>query len=542
MPTALQSYRVFIASPGGLARERKAFREVIEELNETWAIRQGFLLRAVGWEAATGGARRAQEIINEEVRTCDFFFMLLYDKWGTPPGGTSGYTSGTEEEFYEATACHKAGTMREMLLLFKSVPPKQMADPGGELQKVIAFREKIEAERNHFFKHFDSVEKFKKELRAHLFDWLLREPGPGNTPPMLTGPSIPPTGLAPASPDALPTPIQQLPGEADELIAAAWQLANDGKLTEAETLFARAIYVGQSVSALLAYGTFLVRQGLLERARAMFEDVQTIAEKHNDQPTLSAAYSNRGIILAIRGDLDGAEDMYHKSLAIVEKLGQFEGMASDYCNLGNILKTRGDLDGAEAMFRKSLAIDEKLEHLEGIASDYGNLGVVLAIRGNQDEAEAMYRKSLTINEKLENLEGMAIDYGNLGIVLQTRGDLDGAEAMYRQSLAINEKLGRLEGMAINYGNLGVVLKTCGDLNGAETMYRQSLATDEKLGQLEGMAIDYINLGSVFETRGDLNGAEAMFHKALEAAQKLGVSRLIDECENCLEVLLAAKPQ
>jgi hypothetical protein len=48
-----------------------------------------------------GGTGRPQALINDELRTCDFVFLLLWDRWGTPPQptGTGSYTSGTEEEF-----------------------------------------------------------------------------------------------------------------------------------------------------------------------------------------------------------------------------------------------------------------------------------------------------------------------------------------------------------------------------------------------------------------------------------------------------------
>ena len=71
MPQPILAYRVFIASPGGLQEERKAFRDVIQSYNETDAVPRGVMFFPVGWELTLAGVGRPQSIINEEVRTCD---------------------------------------------------------------------------------------------------------------------------------------------------------------------------------------------------------------------------------------------------------------------------------------------------------------------------------------------------------------------------------------------------------------------------------------------------------------------------------------
>ncbi|MBA3311990.1 MAG: DUF4062 domain-containing protein [Planctomycetaceae bacterium] len=80
MPQQLTSYRVFIASPGGLESEREGFREVIQEYNESEAFERGLHVRPIGWEITLGGVGRPQRLINDEIRTCDFFVLLLHDR------------------------------------------------------------------------------------------------------------------------------------------------------------------------------------------------------------------------------------------------------------------------------------------------------------------------------------------------------------------------------------------------------------------------------------------------------------------------------
>src|SRR5215212_9389584 len=103
MPTTLTSLKVFIASPGGLAEERKAFRDAVQELNDADAVARGVFFQPVGWEDTLGGIGRPQTLINEDVRAADYFVLLLWNRWGSPSDtAPSKFSSGTEEEYHVA--------------------------------------------------------------------------------------------------------------------------------------------------------------------------------------------------------------------------------------------------------------------------------------------------------------------------------------------------------------------------------------------------------------------------------------------------------
>ncbi len=538
MSYKLSGYKVFIASPGGLDDERRAFAKEIEDYNRVEAVHRGVIFQAVGWEDTLPGIGRPQSIINEELKQCDYFILLLHDRWGSNPGkNKKNATSGTEEEYLTALDCfqEKKYSMNQIVCLFKSVPPHQLADPGPQLQKVIDFKRKIGNEKKLLYSNFTSVDEFNSLIRKNLAKWL-RDDNSGGDGGYLypKGPPDLPVDIEPKSDLDITNPIDT---EIQNIIDSAWKYAKEGKLVDAEIEFSKALIESPSENQLLNFSRFLIGTGQLEKASVMIDRAIHLAKAGSNLIMKARAFTFKGIVLRTRGDLDGAEEMYKKSLANNEKLGRLDGMAVDYGNLGYVFQIRGDLDGAEEMYKKSLAINEKLGLLDGMASDYGNLGNVLRTRGDLDGAEEMYKKSLAITEKLGLLDGMASDYGNLGNVLQTRGDLDGAEEMHKKSLAIDEKLGRLQGMAIRYGNLGIVLKTRGDLDGAEEMYKKSLVIDEKLGRLDGMAVAYGNLGNVLYARGDLDGAEEMHKKSLAINEKLRLLEgLADQYGNLGNVL------
>src|SRR5205807_657203 len=96
----------------------------------------------VGWEDTLGGVGRPQELINEDLRGCDYAVFLFNDRWGTPTG--NGKTSGTQEEWELALELYEKRSIRKICLFFRDVDPKKLSDPGDQLKSVIEFRKAIE--------------------------------------------------------------------------------------------------------------------------------------------------------------------------------------------------------------------------------------------------------------------------------------------------------------------------------------------------------------------------------------------------------------
>ena len=525
MPTDIKGYRVFIASPGGLEDERRAFHETLNAYNESEALHRGALFVPTGWEITLGGIGRPQGMINELVRECDYFVLLLWDRWGTPPHkpGCGKHTSGTEEEFDVAMECFADDSrpMREVVVLFKAADPRQIADPGEQLQKVLAFKKKLEAERNLLFEVFDAKERFEHLLRNHLGDWM-RDHERGEHAKRKPEPSPDRLGDDAIRPFTDPDASTSSDSISAELLEQAESLADQGKLTEAEALFAKAISGGDDPDGFNRYGHFLRRVGRLSQALGMFNRVLDLSRHRENDTGQATALGNLGLIYETLGDWDQAERMQRMAMEIDEKLGDAEGLADGYGNLAAIYRIRGDLNRAEEMYCKALEIHEKLGRQERMAIGYGNLGVIYQTRGDLDRAEEMHRKAMEIDEKVGDQEGMARHYGNLGVIHKRRGDLDRAEEMHLKSIEIAEKLGDQEGLAASYCNLGVIHKIRGDLDRAEEMHRKAREIDEKVGDQEGMARNYGNLGVIHKTRGELDRAEEMLRKAMEIHEKLSI--------------------
>lgn len=522
MPQELRAFKIFIATPSGLENERKAFRDVVASYNESDANHRGVHFIPVGWEITLGGIGRPQALINEEIRKCDYFLLLLWDRWGSPPTveGQGQYTSGTEEEYSVAWKCFadENKSMRQIVAFFKAVDTRQLSDPGEQLKKVLDFKRALENEKKILFDTFDEVSTFEKRLRCYLAQWVRDHEG-GQTAKVINLPKSP---QSPVSSFTVPNEASAKPisPNLEKLIDEAWKLADEGRLTDAEAKFAQAIIIGDPI-AFIGYGRFLIRIGRLQQAEFIFGRLRELAHLRNDQDLEATAYGNLGLIFETLGDLNQAERMLLKSLEIYERLGDYERTATSYGNLALISNTRGDLAKAEQMTKKSLELYKQFDNQRGMASQYGNLGLIFRTRGDLAQAENMFRKSLEICERLGDQKCMANQYGNLGLIFDERGNLVQAEQMHRQSLEIDKRLGDQEGIIANYNNLGLIFQKRGDLIEAEKLFRNALEISTQLGNQSRMASQFGNLGLIFRTQGDLAKAEQMFHKSLEISERLG---------------------
>ncbi len=100
-------YKVFIASPDDVRKEREIVRSVLMRWNAIHAEDQQMVLLPVGWEihAAPQMGMAAQEYINEEILDkCDILIGVFWTRIGSP---TRKFGSGTIEEISRHVGARK---------------------------------------------------------------------------------------------------------------------------------------------------------------------------------------------------------------------------------------------------------------------------------------------------------------------------------------------------------------------------------------------------------------------------------------------------
>lgn len=170
MPRSITQYRVFIGSPGGLEEERRSFKQLLDRYSIVHAGPHDVMFHPVGWEDTTAGVGRPQELINEDLKQCDYAVFVLHDRWGSPTGPT--YSSGTEEEFALAEELYRAAKIYNIALFFKDVDKSKRNDPGPQLKAVLEFKRRIEDEKRYLFRQYVHSADFTDALEVHLASWL----------------------------------------------------------------------------------------------------------------------------------------------------------------------------------------------------------------------------------------------------------------------------------------------------------------------------------------------------------------------------------
>lgn len=166
--------RAFIASPSGLADERRAAHVVAQQVNDTVAREMGGRLELIGWEETLSGMGRPQALINADMETCELFIGAMWTKWGSKPALDGPYTSGFEEEFELSRVRHGRSGSPLMSVFFKEIDAVQLQDPGEDLKKVLAFQKRLRAEKKFLYDTFATTEAFADKVRAFLTTHTIR--------------------------------------------------------------------------------------------------------------------------------------------------------------------------------------------------------------------------------------------------------------------------------------------------------------------------------------------------------------------------------
>jgi tetratricopeptide (TPR) repeat protein len=552
-------YRVFIASPSGLEEERKAFRDVLAKYNARDGNSRGVNFDPVGWEATLGQQGRPQAIINEEVRSCDFFVLVLHDRWGSPPGGGT-FTSGTEEELSVAVECldgKPQHPMQQIVVVFKSVSERQLADPGPELSKVLDFKKRLEREKKFLYQTFDDLSVFTESVDRHLAQWARvherKSPTAAQVP-----------GIRPKILNSRPGELHDDLSQRAEILGQidrAEQLFAEGKIVEAELAFSGLVVKFDDSLALAKFGRFLRKTGNRHRATDILTRALELSKMNGEASTEAYVTRQLGQLRERNGDIPGAIAQYghslqtyqsandlsgqartHRDLALAhrklgdhrralehleqskilsEELGDENGIAAALGYQGVLYKSQGDLVSAIAAHEAAIAIQERRGDSRGRAAAQSNLAIIYRMMERFDEARALHSEALNAYRQQHDRQGESRELSNLGTLERALGCYDRAVDLHLQALAIAEQLQNKHGIAIQYGNLGRNYAELGNLDESERLHVDALNLCKSLDDFEGQAWQHEGLGHVEWRRQNLPGAERRFEAARTEFARLG---------------------
>lgn len=541
--------RVFIASPGDCAEERRAFKEVIDELNKGFAAGADTHLEPLAWEEALSTVGPSpQSVINEQVDACDFFLLVLFRRWGRA-AKDSPLSSYTEEEFHLALKRWKETGSPRVCVFLKKIDAALRADAGPQLAKVLKFRQELEDSNAVLYKEFEDAQEFHILLDSHLRAFVKKE-----------FPTIDPSDRAVVLPIEAMERIEKAEKDAADclketeaarveaaaaneakeeaerelqkevitrqqrdihLASSAAKAAKEGRLEAARQVFAIVSDTTTDPSVLFLAGEFYHRTSEFDAAERLGRRLLSICGPDTESRETAAAYSNLGANFLKQRDWEQAEKMIQKALAIAEKIGVDYIIANACFNLGTLYMGRNEPTQAETLFIKARKINKRINCPKGLADVNSNLGIIYLNRDEVERAEKCFCDAKDDYERIGFHEGLAVIYNHLGRIHHRHNEWDLAEEMYYQSLGISEKLGLLECQANSYSYLGIICATRGKLVHAIDWHCKALNINEKIDRPAGVASDCGNLGVIYQTCGEWDRAEEFFLRAVDIYEKLG---------------------
>lgn len=514
MPAQLTGIRVFIASPSGLETERALIGAELQAFNEDTGYLDGVCFIPVGWEERPSGVGRPQGQINEDVRNSDFFVLMLWDRWGSPPGDDDGrFTSGVDEEYHVAAGAllDAASPMRDIAVLFKGVDARQLSDPGEQLDKVLAFRQELEREKTLMFSVFDSSAELRREIRKLLFRWTRAE----FESPKASDRDVPRTG-----PVSAPTKVGK--GE----LQTAMKFARAGRALEAEQQFSAALANASSPQALAEYAKFLRRSGRFAQARSVSQRLLRDAERSVNFGMMIEALASLGVISRKEGLLDAAISYFEQARGLVNELDLDDPDSvrrASYAldNYGHTLRRRGDLDRALEVFNESMTLRRSASDLGGRAYSLNNLGIVQRESGLTAEAMRSHEEALEVFRQLGWTSEVHITESHLGSVFEDMDQHQRAEELYGRALAAAAEARNEDSLSINLGKLARLKLKTGDLPSAFRFASECVESNERSGNEEGSAMGVLLLGQYFLATNASDRALEFLEQALERYTRIG---------------------
>jgi len=494
MPSEITLYKVFLASPSDLVKERLNIIEIILSYNQDIALAKGVFFQPVYWEILAAGANNAQQTINSALDTCDYMFAIFNEIWGSPPANNdidTCYSSGTEEEIYRALSNINDNSlaMADVLIIFRDLNKNKLKDLGPQLKNLLAFKEKIRKDNNNFYKTYKSKGGYKKPITTQLTKWLENhetikaEASTGNAKNVY---SI----FQHKHIEHIEFPGEKSRQGKDEIIEAlneASALAEKYDIPGAEQAYINLHMRYGDYNVTNDYAKFLYRLGRLDTAKELFQQIEKLATTNNDMGWVSRSNANLALIFTAQGYPERALQLLTTSLKINRNLKHILGIADNKRHIANIKRHHGKPAEAENLLLEALDAFKSNNYDPGMADTYTDLGILYKSLSQYDQAIENFLFAKTINQAKKRNSCEADDQSQLSAIYRLKGQLLWALEAAESSKEINQHLNRSHGEADALSRIGLVKYYMGDYDEAKQCFLSAIEICTRINNQEGRA-------------------------------------------------------
>ena len=162
-------FKVMIASPGDVVKERGIIRDALAKWNAVNSESRGIVLLPVGWETHSTPEMgdHPQKILNKQIlKECDLLVGVFWTRIGT---STDDYPSGTVEEIEEH---YKTG--KPLMIYFSSAQVKPDEIDSKQYDELKKFKDSLN--KRSLYKTYSDISEFKSLFDQDLSIKLNKDP------------------------------------------------------------------------------------------------------------------------------------------------------------------------------------------------------------------------------------------------------------------------------------------------------------------------------------------------------------------------------
>jgi CHAT domain-containing protein/tetratricopeptide (TPR) repeat protein len=303
---------------------------------------------------------------------------------------------------------------------------------------------------------------------------------------------------------------------ASSLIAAASDEERNTLLDGNKDLVTRNL-----AATLTAQGESSFKAGDFPKALNILTLAMPIAERVNDQASVSIIWRRMGNVSYSRGDYKQALDDEQKSLAVAEKIGNPRLIAPALTEIGTVQRLSYKYSAALENYKKSLELSESLQDGRMMVINLSNIGDCFLEQDQYAQGQEYYERALTAARKARNDQYVPGILDGLGNIAYYQSNYALALKYYQEALTRVQKETDpvLEGALL--GSMGSVALEMGDLPEALSYERKSLAIRERLGAKGSIIFALIAMADVEAMQKNHAAALKNYQRALKLAEELG---------------------
>ena len=172
-----QSLDVFISFASDVDAECNIAKAVVSNVNYRIRKKLNVSIESTTWKempaSSPPGNKQIQDEINEAVKECHIFVLVLNQRYGTKKSGQE--ESNLEVEVDIAIERLKKEQSITFLAYFKKIPSDAYKDPGKQLEQLLQFKSRLDDQEifyHEFTDHYDFKDRFTHDLYHTLLNFL----------------------------------------------------------------------------------------------------------------------------------------------------------------------------------------------------------------------------------------------------------------------------------------------------------------------------------------------------------------------------------